>query len=99
MAPNPLEVPEGFSAVHFDDSGWDYITVPASIETQGFGQPIYTNFVYPFKPNPPFVPEDNPTGCYRRRFDLPAAWHGQVRWRAHAIHNDLVVKIPNVIFP
>lgn len=26
--------------------------------------------------NPPQVPEDNPTGCYVRTFDLPADWKG-----------------------
>lgn len=27
--------------------------------------------------NPPHVPRDNPTGCYRRTFELPAAWEGK----------------------
>ena len=27
-----------------------------------------------FVMNPPFVPRDNPTGCYIRTFELPAAW-------------------------
>ncbi len=27
--------------------------------------------------NPPCVPRDNPTGCYRRTFDLPAGWAGK----------------------
>ena len=42
---------------------------------QGFGQPIYTNIIYPFTPNPPHVPADNnPTGCYRRTFTLDETW-------------------------
>ncbi|CAI5519459.1 unnamed protein product [Closterium sp. Naga37s-1] len=39
--------------------------------------PIYTNIQYPFPIQPPFVPTDNPTACYRRRFSLPASWSGQ----------------------
>ncbi|CAI6005012.1 unnamed protein product [Closterium sp. NIES-64] len=35
--------------------------------------PIYTNIQYPFPIQPPFVPTDNPTACYRRRFSLPAS--------------------------
>lgn len=47
------------------------IRVPGNWETQGFGQPVYTNFKYPFPVKPPYVPEDNPTGCYRLSFTLP----------------------------
>jgi beta-galactosidase len=50
------------------------ITVPGNWECQGYGIPIYTNFQYPFPLDPPFVPTDNPTGCYRRHFHLPSDW-------------------------
>lgn len=52
------------------------IVVPGNWETQGFGWPVYTNFQYPFDVNPPFVPKDNPTGCYWTHFEagsLPGA--------------------------
>jgi hypothetical protein len=42
----------------------------------GFDIPIYTNIVYPFPLNPPKVPEENPTGCYRKNFKLPHSWKG-----------------------
>lgn len=29
------------------------------------------------QPNPPFAPEDNPTGCYRIRFHLPEGFEGK----------------------
>lgn len=45
--------------------------MPTNWECQGFGRPQYTNFQYPFPVNPPYVPEDNPTGCYRLEFELP----------------------------
>ncbi|KAM1974337.1 hypothetical protein ACFX15_039247 [Malus domestica] len=41
----------------------------------GFDRPIYTNVVYPFPLDPPFVPADNPTGCYRTYFDIPKEWN------------------------
>ncbi|XP_025816492.1 uncharacterized protein LOC112893400 isoform X2 [Panicum hallii] len=43
----------------------------------GFDHPIYTNITYPFPINPPFVPTDNPTGCYRTVFHIPKEWKGR----------------------
>ncbi len=40
----------------------------------GYGKPNYTNVRYPFPVDPPFVPDENPTGEYRRAFDLDPAW-------------------------
>ena len=49
--------------------------MPGNWQLQGFNDiPIYTNVVYPFPPDPPFVPAANPTGCYRRTFTLEPAW-------------------------
>ncbi|MDG4981426.1 beta-galactosidase [Lactococcus lactis] len=36
--------------------------------------PIYTNVAYPIPVNPPFVPVENPIGCYTRDFDLEDSW-------------------------
>ena len=58
----------------FDDTGWDAIPVPAHwvlIDDGTYGSPIYTNVAYPFPVDPPHVPDENPTGEYRREFDLP----------------------------
>lgn len=46
------------------------VIVPMNWECQGYGMPQYTNFEYPFPVDPPYVPEDNPTGCYRLTFEL-----------------------------
>lgn len=35
----------------------------------GHGKPAYTNVVYPFPIDPPYVPTENPTGSYRLAFD------------------------------
>ena len=51
------------------------ISVPGNWQLQGFDDiPIYTNVVYPFPPNPPFVPKENPTGCYRHSFTVDPSW-------------------------
>ncbi len=58
----------------FDDGDWDDLEVPSHWVLTGdgtYGAPIYTNVVYPFPIDPPFVPDVNPTGEYRRDFDLP----------------------------
>lgn len=31
----------------------------------------------PLEPNPPRIPKDNPTGCYRRTFNLPVRFEGR----------------------
>ena len=43
--------------------------------------PIYTNIKYPFPCNPPFVPQENPTGCYSTAFEVDENWlsEGQTR--------------------
>ncbi|MBO5760986.1 MAG: DUF4981 domain-containing protein [Lentisphaeria bacterium] len=70
----PEEVPEDFFQEEFDCSDWDEITVPSNWQMEGYGNPHYTNTVYPFSKNPPFVPSENPTGCYIREFELPEEW-------------------------
>ncbi|MEO6703829.1 MAG: sugar-binding domain-containing protein, partial [Jatrophihabitantaceae bacterium] len=62
--------PAGFQNEGFDDSGWDEIAVPGHWQLQGYGAPAYTNVRYPFPVEPPFVADENPTGDYRRWFDL-----------------------------
>ncbi|MBD1577244.1 beta-galactosidase [Vibrio sp. S11_S32] len=54
-----------------DDMAWSSMPVPSNWQMQGVDKPIYTNIKYPFPDTPPFVPNDNPTGCYRRSF----VWH------------------------
>lgn len=91
------ELVEPFWEPEFDASGWQGIRVPGNWETQGFGEPIYTNVVYPWDyhsrerhiirpdgdndgrglPNPPFIPGDNPTGCYIRSFSVDPDWSGR----------------------
>ena len=67
----------GFEAVGFDDSAWDRVRVPHCWQLEGipgaptYSRPAYTNVAYPFPVDPPAVPDENPTGEYRRTFALP----------------------------
>ena len=68
---------ESIAGESFDDSGWDTIAVPSHwvLQQDGrYGSPIYTNVQFPFPTDPPNVPDENPTGDYRRTFDLPESW-------------------------
>lgn len=53
---------------------WDTIPVPSCWQLQGYGQPNYTNWSYPFPVDPPYVPDDNPCGVYEREFTLKQKW-------------------------
>ncbi|MGW2462476.1 glycoside hydrolase family 2 TIM barrel-domain containing protein [Streptomyces sp. NPDC001761] len=76
LSPTASEA-EDFAAEGFDDRGWDSVPVPSHWVLQGdgaYGRPVYTNIRYPFPLDPPHVPDENPTGDYRRHFGLPADW-------------------------
>jgi len=62
-----------------DDPGAEWIEtqVPDSWVMRGFDRPQYTNVQMPFPEPPPEVPRENPTGIYRRTFQLPANWAGR----------------------
>lgn len=80
---------DNFSSLNYNvGKGWTDINVPGNWELQGFGVPIYVNYSYEFiskghppywdKPSPPLVPHDfNPTGTYRKEFEIPESWKGQ----------------------
>ncbi len=76
------EEPDDVAGEHYDDSGWDVIRVPSHWVLEGdgaYGHPIYTNKQYPFPIDPPFVPDENPTGDHRRTFELPESWSDAAR--------------------
>ena len=68
--------PEGFQDPEYDyaGEGWTEISVPSNWQMQGYDAPQYTNVNYPIPFDPPFVPDENPVGCYRRVFTLPESW-------------------------
>ncbi|MBS4222742.1 beta-galactosidase subunit alpha [Lederbergia citrea] len=76
-ATHPLSVPENFHENDFDSAEWDDLQVPSLWQLKGYGKPHYTDLYYPFPVEPPLVPKDNPTGCYRRTFTIPKNWDGR----------------------
>lgn len=73
----PEGIPDNFYGVNFNDRKWDMIKVPSNWEMEGYGDKLFRNVHAPFKANPPFVPREyNPTGAYRRTFEIPASWKG-----------------------
>lgn len=47
---------------------WNRIPVPSNWQMYGYDKPYYTNINYPFPVDPPYVPDENPCGVYRRSF-------------------------------
>ena len=80
-ARNPQQVIPGFEQPDFDCSGWADITVPAHIQTEGYGVPQYCNTQYPWDGHESLLPGElperfNPVACYVRSFRLPESMKG-----------------------
>ena len=68
----PAEIDEKCYAAEFDDSSWESVTVPDCwvMRDSVPDNPQYTNVNMPFAAIPPEIPEQNPTGIYRREINL-----------------------------
>ncbi len=81
LARKPEAVPVDFITPEFSPVGqpeWRKIPVPSNWTLQGtFDKPHYTNVQMPWPNEPPFVPEENPTGCYRTSLEIPESWQGR----------------------
>ena len=79
LIPSPDDAPSNWSTLEPDQKPWRKIKVPGVWTLQDTGDmPHYANWLMPFsKKHPPNVPKNNPTGLYRRNFDVPEAWHSQ----------------------
>jgi len=76
--PKPADVPANFYLPTFNDETWHKFPIPGNWEILGYGTPIYTNIIYPFPANPPYIPhDDNPVGCYRKSVEIPGLWDGR----------------------
>ena len=74
----PDERPRDFFNPAVSVAHWKEIPVPSNWQMHGYDFPHYSNILYPFEKNPPFIRHDhNPVGSYRREFRLPAQWSGR----------------------
>lgn len=78
--------PEGFMNKQADVDGWDRIDVPSVWQLRGYDRMHYTDVLYLFPINPPYVPTENPTGIYKRTFILTEEW----------LKNDTILKFHGV---
>lgn len=65
--------PEGFEQSGACE-GWDKIDVPSVWQLRGYDKMHYTDVLYPFPVNPPHVPDENPTGIYKKTVVLDEHW-------------------------
>lgn len=73
----PEEAPEGFEKEDFSLESLKEITVPSAWQLEGYGHMHYTDVLYPFPINPPFVPDENPTGLYFRDLEITSLEEGE----------------------
>ncbi|SKC45414.1 glycoside hydrolase family 2 TIM barrel-domain containing protein [Krasilnikoviella flava] len=98
------EAPADFAQPGYAPSsaaGWGELPVPAHWVLEGdgaHGRPIYTNVQFPFPVDPPHVPDENPTGDYRREVDVPEAWaeSGRVLLRFDGVESFFTVWVNGV---
>lgn len=78
LAAKPDAVPIEFVSPDFVPAqGWAKLPVPSNWAMNGYDKPHYTNVQMPFPQEPPFVPDENPTGCYITRFSVDSNWEGR----------------------
>lgn len=67
------EVIPNFYTLEYSCENWDEIAVPAHIQMQGYGTPMYVNQIYPWSARedirPGQIPNENPIGSYITYFD------------------------------
>ncbi len=59
-----IDLPDDFTSMPFEHS----LPVPSNWQLHGYDKPQYTNVCYPIPFDPPFVPDDDPVGVYRREY-------------------------------
>ena len=77
LVARPEAIPADFVFPSFDDTAWADLPVPSNWTMHGHDRPQYTNVQMPFDTAPPNVPDENPTGLYRKTFEVPADWDGR----------------------
>ena len=76
---HPSKVPAGFQQPDYPATGWATANVPHTWQSDFTDHPVFRNVAEEIWPDePPQTPKDvNPTGAYRKTFELPASWDGR----------------------
>ena len=64
---NCKDLPNDFDT---DTVKFDKVQLPSTWQHTGYEKPYYLNSRYPFKPHPPYIPEDCSAGVYRRFIEI-----------------------------
>ncbi len=59
-----IDLPEEFTSMSFENT----LPVPSNWQLHGYDKPQYTNVNYPIPFDPPFVPDDDPVGVYKKSY-------------------------------
>lgn len=54
----------------YTEKEWGKIDVPSCWQLRGYEKPNYANVAYPYPYDPPYTPNNNPMGIYRREFEI-----------------------------
>ena len=69
-------VPSNFFLKKGNVKSWGKIPVPADWQFHSEDFPVYSNIIYPYEINPPYMPKDyNPIGLYHRKFKIGKDWN------------------------
>ena len=63
------DLEEEFYKTNGEGEAFDTVDVPGVWQMYGYDTHQYTNVRYPFPLDPPYVPRENPCGCYVKEFD------------------------------
>ena len=66
--PSVLDLKEHFYEENYPAQDYDIVKVPGVWQNYGYDSQQYTNTMYPFPFDPPYVPIDNPCGAYIYEF-------------------------------
>lgn len=71
------DLPDGFFESSQEENSWADLSVPSNWQLYGYDRAVYANMAMPFAPNPPHAPEENPTGLFKKSFEIPDSWAGR----------------------
>lgn len=96
--PDLAYAPEDCHETGYDDSSWDQLSVPSHwvlVPGHPYGRPSYTNIQLPIPMEPPFTPDDNGIGDYRKSFEIPEHWPtaAQLRLRFDGVESIAIVHV------